>query len=651
MSAVDPEKGMLLSQKEDSRESSQHEKEREDKKQMVKPLLIFFIAYCVLQVAVVGGGRLRDYLAAHRCPHHHHGLPSDGEYDMSRAPVGELIEHKCWPDGEGYYTPPATKCYRMSAPLDYTNSTDPRRANIALARYPAGGGKTPRSKVLGTVFFNPGGPGGSGIEFITRTGAKYNGSSAVYFDSFFESRYDIMSFDPRGVSRTWPRADCFQDPLESYADGVLTNGGGLLHSSSAAAPRAIAHNKLIGQLCKKRLGDVLPHVTTAAVVKDMNLMRQAVGDDKLNYAGFSYGTVLGSYFADIFPEYVGHLWLDGVVDVPNYQSGSWDDNLVDFEDVLRGFFSTCVAAGSDKCALARLIPKEISDDHAKAADFLARKMNEQVEELRAMPVAVPEGRFPGLATYIDYKNGIFHQMYAPTTWPQLASLSHMAQAEDIWHPFLEEFGMKKYKKPLQGTYASPDASYAIACSDATEHSDHEWTVEDYVRGEKKLAGESPFAAEIWIQYESMCQGAYDIKGADVWRGSFNSTPANPILFGSNTYDPVTPLMAARKMRDSFGGRNKLFHVENGYGHCTIALPSKCAQNVVADWFVRDKLPEEDEKLCQLDAPPFAAQPSPVSVAALSALSEEERVQVMAAEGVNGVVETFRHWRQDSVLPL
>lgn len=631
-----PEKGPLL---------PAPQQQSTPQKQWTSKRLVQLIALLLLGCYWLGYAPLK--LLPRGCRHHH--LPNDGEVDMSSSHVGELIEHKCWKDTDENAFPHEMQCFRMAAPLDYTNPDDHRKANIALARYPAGGGKTPRDKVLGTVFLNPGGPGGSGIDFITRTSAKYNGSSAKFFDALFESRYDVMSFDPRGVQRTWPRADCFRDPLESYADDTFFNGAGLVHSSSGAAPKHLAHNQLLAGLCKNRLGELLPHVTTSAVVKDLNLMRKAVGDEKLNYAGFSYGTVLGSYFADIFPDRVGHFWLDGVVDVPNYQAGLWNDNLVDFEDVLSGFFTTCVAAGPKYCPLASSIPADLADDPKEAADFLAEAFHAQLDSLATTPVAVPKGDFPGLSTYIGYKSAYFSEMYSPSEWHTLANLSAAAQKGD-WVPFLAAFGLQKYQAPLHGTKSSPEASFAIMCSDVPEP-EKDWTLDDYLAHEAELEKTSPFGAEIWIRYWSMCRGAWKIRGADIWEGSFDSKPANPILFGSNRFDPVTPLRAARKMQKSFAGPNKLFQVEDGYGHCTIASTSRCAQKIVANYFVRDEMPEEDETLCKVEAPPFKPQPSPIPPHELSSLSVQDRVQVEALQGFRGVADVWAQWRRSNALPL
>lgn len=531
----------------------------------------------------------------------------------------------------------------MAAPLDYTNTSDDRRASIALVKYPAGGGNTPRSDVLGSIFFNPGGPGGSGIGFLTAKSPSRGGLTAAYFDKIFEGRYDLLSFDPRAVGRTTPKANCFLDDDEgAYANEIFFEGSGLPHSSDHAIVKSIAHDNLISGVCKKNKGEELTHVSTASVVNDMSLMRKAVGDKHLNYAGFSYGTVLGSYFADILPEEVGKFWLDGVVNVPNYQQGLWDDGVVDFEDVLSGFFTTCADAGVEHCPLATLLNDDEKQRGDKGAEILRDQTFDLLESLRDQPIAVLNASLPQMSTYIGLKAAIFSTMYAPSKWANFTKL--LVEAHKGNHvPLVEASGITRLPHKPATDGANDQAQFSIMCGEALQY-DEDWDEGDYKKFLDKLEKISPFGGELWVRDGAICQSAWKIRAKDTWRGSFNSTPANPILFGSNDYDPVTPLRAARKMRDSFRSDNKLFRIEKGYGHCTIAAPSRCGSKTVGDWFVRGVLPEEKEKVCQLDVPPYFPQPT-ADEETMSTLSMEERRQVEAAEAMQTVGEIMAEWRQ------
>lgn len=536
------------------------------------------------------------------CPgrHHHHKLHDDKT--MTFGAIGELVQQPCWHDLEIKNS--AYECYRMAAPLDHKNLSDPRRASIAVAKYPAGGGKTTAKEILGTVFLNPGGPGGSGLKFVTAVNpARGNITGGEYFDRIFKGRYNIMSFDPRAVGHTVPRARCFADDEAAYVNELFWQGGGLPHSSDHAIIKALAHNKVVAGICEQQMGEELRFVTTTSVVKDLVLMLKAVGDKKLNYAGFSYGTVLGSYFADIYPEQVGKFWLDGVVDVPNYQSGMWSDNLADFEKVRRGFFTTCAEAGVDGCALVSQLKPQQTHSQDKGALALHKLFDDLLESLKEAPVPVINASLPGVVSYSYLKTAFFQAAYSPQLWPQFAEQINDALSGN-WVPFANAHGMQKFRKGGGGAFYNNQAQPSIACSDSLYFGQN-WGKAEYQAALREMEKISPFAAELWIDAGAQCLATWKIRGKDIWRGNFSSSPANPILFGSNSFDPVTPLGAARLMRGSFGGRNRLVHVKGAYGHCTIASPSKCALAVVSDWFINDKLPVEEEKICESERLPFS----------------------------------------------
>jgi pimeloyl-ACP methyl ester carboxylesterase len=295
----------------------------------------------------------------------------------------------------------------MQAPLNYLNESDTRRASLAVVKYKAGGGKTPRSKVLGSVFFNPGGPGGSGVDWLRSLSNRGGGplvSGSQFLDRLLESRYDIVAHDPRGVKTTWPRADCWQDETLKLVDDTLHLGADLYQASSGSLPRDVAHTRLMANVCKATIGDELQYVSTASTVRDLRLLYKAVGDKALNLIGVSYGTALGSYFAAMFPQEVGRFWLDAVVDVPDYQQGMWFDNLLDFEAVLSNFWSTCANAGPELCALSEALTTE--SDRAskdKGASVISKKFYEALESIRVQPVVVMDVDFPQLLTYLFIK--------------------------------------------------------------------------------------------------------------------------------------------------------------------------------------------------------------------------------------------------------
>lgn len=514
---------------------------------------------------------------------------------------------------------PGTHCYRMQAPLNYLNESDTRRASLAVVKYEAGGGKTPRSKVLGSVFFNPGGPGGSGVDWLRSFSNRGGGalvSGAQYLDLLLESRYDILAHDPRGVKTTWPRADCWQDETLKLVDDTFHLGADLYQASSASLPRDVAHTRLLANVCKARIGDELQYVGTASTVRDLRLLYKAVGDKALNYIGVSYGTVLGSYYAAMFPQEVGRFWIDAVVDVPDYQKGLWFDNLIDFEGVLSNFWSSCAKAGPELCALSESLTTETDrSTRDQGASIISSKFYEAMEKIRVQPVVVMDAQFPQVLTYLFIKADVFSAMYAPTSWPRLAEQLAPGIKDGNWTAFVAANGLgaqvagvadpPRRKRRPSSNYTSPMAQSAIMGSDALGN-EKVWEAKDYRTRLSEIQKVSPFGAELWTGNGAKA-ATWPIDAVEQYDGTFNTTPATPILFGSNDLDPVTPLAFARKMAASFKG-SALLRVAGGLGHSTISLPSKCASKTIADYFVRGALPldvdERGEKVCLLDRQPF-----------------------------------------------
>lgn len=572
-------------------------------------------------------------------------LPKDYEVDIYKHPLGKLIEIQCW---EATHEDPAgLHCYRMPTPLDYTNTSDPRRASIGLVKYEAGGGKTPRKDVVGSLIFNFGGPGASGIDWMRDFSKSRNATGAQFWDDYFEGRYDIVSFDPRAIGKTWPRANCIQDEEVEFISDIFTIGADYYHASSGAIPRQIADAERISQLCQKNLGEELRHVTTLAVVKDLRLMYKAFGEKALQYAGFSYGTVLGAYFADAYPEEVGRLWLDGVVDARNYQSGDWDNNIESVEDVVKGFFSSCASAGEKHCAYLQVLSdkdKEVSVTVEHQAAVLESKWFDQLNALKAQPQVVLDSDVPQIAIYGQFKYSMFKMTYSSAAWPEYAELLANGFLHGNWSGLYNTYGLARSAPRPDKNFTSLHAQLAISCADALRHGEP-WDAKSLEQQILKLEEQSPFGAEIWVGDGATCLSAWTIRGKDVWKGNFTSRTAFPILWGSTEFDPVTPLLSARAMAGLFPG-SELFRVDGGLGHCTLSVPSKSANRVVFDYFVHGKLPsdnpddldERGEKVCTPDRRPFIPKEEDQKVS--DNLTDEELREWQVEGAQEGLAEHF-----------
>lgn len=276
---------------------------------------------------------------------------ASSKFDWTSITPSEHLEyHDCF---DGF------RCARLMAPLDYKNESDLRTIAIAMIKLPAAV-LADAASFAGSVLTNPGGPGGSGVEFLLRDG---KGLRAV-LDKPGRRHYEVVSFDPRGIGSSRPRANCFaHDMLGRDAAALELRGRGSL-AGDGALPYVLALQRAIGRRCQDadesgvNGGQILGYMSTPNVARDLVQMvdkiaelraREADGRDdgddrlelrrrsfqedrnddddddddipRLQYIGYSYGTVLGNYFASMFPGRVGRLMLDGVVNAEDYSSG------------------------------------------------------------------------------------------------------------------------------------------------------------------------------------------------------------------------------------------------------------------------------------------------------------------------------------------
>ncbi|KJY38530.1 alpha/beta fold hydrolase, partial [Streptomyces katrae] len=186
------------------------------------------------------------------------------------------------------------QCSTMKAPLDYANPGSGQDVDIAVARRTATG----PGKKLGSLVVNPGGPGGSGIGYL-------QAYAGIGYPAAVRARYDMVSFDPRGVARSSP-VECLTGPaMDRFTQVDQTP------DDQAERARLVAAFKEFAAGCEQRSARILPHVSTVDAARDMDLLRAVLGDEKLNYVGASYGTFLGATYADLFPGRVGRMVLDG----------------------------------------------------------------------------------------------------------------------------------------------------------------------------------------------------------------------------------------------------------------------------------------------------------------------------------------------------
>ena len=219
------------------------------------------------------------------------------------------------------------ECSRLRVPLDYADPSG-RSISIAVVRVPA----TDRANRIGQLVVNPGGPGGSGIDYAE--------GGRNTFGAALTRVYDIVGFDPRGVGKSTPVQCLGQKQTDAYVSSDPD-------PDTAAEVRAFeALNRAFGQACAQHSGELAAHLSTIEAAKDIDVLRAALGEPRLDYLGASYGTYLGSTYADLFPTHVGRMVLDGALDPALSNEQLTFVQAKGFQTALDAYLADCISRGS-----------------------------------------------------------------------------------------------------------------------------------------------------------------------------------------------------------------------------------------------------------------------------------------------------------------
>lgn len=449
-----------------------------------------------------------------------------------------------WKTCDGNDGPTDEQCATLMVPLNYAQP-DGAKIGIALARQRATGHK------IGSLVMNPGGPGASGIDELSYLASLLPGSVT--------SRFDIVSFDPRGVARS--------DPVRCETGPELDQ---FIHLNPAPTTEVgfnqlLAASRLFDQRCEAQSGTILPYVGTVNVARDMDEIRAAVGDATLTYFGFSYGTFLGATYADLFPTHIRAMVLDGALDPDADPISANIEQATGFDQELTSFFAYCTANSS--------CPWHPPGDHL-SADFTAL-----MARIGAHPLPGSGTRTlgPGEAFF-----GVAQELYDQAAWPDLANGLARADAGD--GSLLLQFSDDYTGRSASGAYDnSIEANNAISCVD-----------EPWPRDPAVLE-----QAAVTAKKEAPVFGVADLYGALTctdWPAPATSTPhviraaaSPPIVVVGSTGDPATPYA------DSVALAGQLTHglliTRVGDGH-TGYRSSQCVRNYVNSYLVNLTVPPE-----------------------------------------------------------
>ncbi|WAK03785.1 alpha/beta hydrolase [Methylobacter sp. YRD-M1] len=470
-------------------------------------------------------------------------------------------------------------CGTAEVPLDY-KAPEGEKLSLALIKLSA----TTSTGKIGSLFYNPGGPGNSGVDFVLGIGQ--------YLPTEIRAKFDVIGFDPRGTFRSSPLV-CFNGPVDVPPF--------FFPQTPDEEALWAEFNTTMANACKTNGGSVLDHMSTANVARDLDLLRQAVGDSQLNFVGFSHGSFLGTTYANLFPNNIRAMVLDGIVDPIAYTTGAGNEgyNLPvttrlgineGMQATLNEFLRLCDQAGLAQCSF--------SNAAASKFQFL-------VDYLRTAPVhMVDPTNGPFDLTYDQFIATVASALASSSEWPKLADALN-----EIYGTITSGSADTALKAGIAfsalinaiGSAPGPDElthvaqQLAVMCSDSINPDNHAaWS----------SVGETADAnGEIFGRLT-----AWQSSPCAVWQGkdpdrydSFAPMTTAPILLVANRFDPLTPYEGAQQTHSLLP--NSAMLTLEGWGHTSLFL-SSCVNQAVSSYLLTSQIPNPGTS-CQQDAAPFA----------------------------------------------
>ena len=443
---------------------------------------------------------------------------------------------------------PQMQCADVKVPLDYKKPGG-KTITVAMAKVPAANGKP-----IGSLFVNPGGPGESGIDLVS-------GADKI-FSKALRDQYDIVGFDPRGVGSS-TAVDCVSDAeLGKYLDSEFD----LSTPEGKKAEKAQAEKFAKG--CKDKSGDLLAHVGTESAARDLDVLRGLVGDKKLNYFGFSYGTSLGGMYANLFPKKTGRLVLDGALDPQFGGARMGYEQTIGFEKAFERYAEYCVKGGN--CPLG------------SSVDAAKKKMRALFDQAFKKPFPTADPKRPLNRNMLKY--GVMLAMYSTAYRPYLdTGLSQLIKNNDGsfllgWYDLASGRQGGKFRNN------SNEARTAINCADYPASSPSVTK-----RYQEKLKKEAPlFGAGSGGEETDLCSLLpYHPKSNP---GPYTAKGSAPIVVIGTRHDPATPYHWAQALHKSLS--NSVLLTWEGDGHLAYSRAGSCIESPVDKYLLTGEVPKD-----------------------------------------------------------
>jgi len=484
------------------------------------------------------------------------------------------------------------ECATFKAPKDYGHP-GAGSVKIAVTRLPA----TDQAHRTGSLFINYGGPGGDAVATTQAIGSDLFGA--------FTDHFDLVAFDPRGVGESSPSIDCkANQETEGIYSAPFTTPENLDVSALLAKTRSYVKK------CVELNKGILPYVSTANVARDMDGIRAAMGDKKLNYFGFSYGTFLGATYSSLFPDNYRAMVLDGPLDPKQYINNPMAglrEQTAGFEVALGRFFQAC-ASNQAFCKFGGADPWAAYDALVEQANTLAIPATGYTEDPR--PV---NGDAILNATIIT--------LYNKGNWALLAqALSEAAAGDASLFRYLAD---ASWGNNLDGTFdPGTDRYFTIGAVEQRYSS----AIQPYLD-----AGDNSWGmfSHFWFNsgYVELNYALFPIHDKSAYGGPFTaSTSAPTVLEVATTYDPATPFRGAKRLAAQLG--NVRFLTMVGDGHTAFGGNSACIDAYVVTYVQTLGLPPKGASCTQ--EVPFEPAPEPAATAKLTANAALQQLATCAS---------------------
>ncbi len=448
---------------------------------------------------------------------------------------------------------PELLCATITVPRDYLTPDGPT-IDLALALLPA----ADQAHKVGPLLLNFGGPGASGVNILAESGRGV-------VPAEIGNRFDLVSWDPRGVNRSAP-VECLSD--SEMDDWAVTPG---IPDRPTATDWAAALNDAtwFANKCKAGTGEMLAYIGTPASARDMESIRVGLGVAKLDYLGFSYGTALGAVYATLFPASTGHLILDGAVDMAPTDESEYGEQGVSLQSALDRLFAWCDA--DTACAFG-------GGSSRAAFDTLMNRLDDR-------PIVLEDGR--SLNAELAW-TGVIMTLYNRDYWDYaVQGLAGASKGDGYLLALLADAYTDRGE---DGTYKSNimEAFPAISCIDTPTTP----SIARYKAIYEKFASKAPDFAAGQASGGLLC-GVWPYKSADPLPALVNGAGAAPILVVGTTGDPATPYAWAQRMASLLESGHLLTYV--GEGHTGVGGKSACIDGAAISFLVSGTLPAENTR--------------------------------------------------------